>query len=348
MIRLVLSLASLLVLARCSTGAAPPPPPNVAAEPAPPAATQRVAARVPAGSPLAEAPARVVAGPGGASVVSAPLRARVTRVRARAGDQVAAGAPLVDVVMPELLEAAARLRGSRGRLAAAQARAAQLDALRAEGMARAADQSEAALKVAEASADVEAARAVLLAAGVREDEAGRMLAGSGHVVLKSPFAGTVSRVTAVVGEVREPGGSPLVELQSTGEVRVEARFGTAPALDATWDFLAPDGARIPLRILGLSAAAAPEDGSRAAWFELPADGAPAPGTPGRVVLRQDAGAVLVPSSALRREGERASAVKADGTPVELQVLGCSGADCLVKGPLAAGDALALPARGSTP
>ncbi len=347
MIRLVLSLSAILVLARCSTGSAPPPAP-AAAEPAPAAAAPRGAARAPTGSPLAEAPARVVAGPTGASVVSAPLRARVIKVRARAGDPVAAGAPLVDVVMPELLEAAARLRGSRGRLAAAQARAAQLDALRAEGMARAADQSEAALKVAEAASDVEAARAVLLAAGVREDDASRMLAGTGQVVLKAPFAGTVSRVTAVVGEVREPGGPPLVELQSAGEVRVEARFGTAPALDAPWDFLAADGARFPLRPLGRSAAAAPEDGSRAAWFELQEEGAPASGTPGRVVLRQTAGAVLVPASSVRHEGAQASVVKADGTRVELQLLGCSGADCLVKGSVAAGDVLELPARGNTP
>ncbi|MEN9800660.1 MAG: hypothetical protein RL653_4357, partial [Pseudomonadota bacterium] len=204
------------------------------------------------------------------------------------------------------------------------------------------------LKVAEAAADVEAARAVLLAAGVKEDEASRMLGGSGHVVLKAPFAGTVSRVTAVVGEVREPGGPPLVELQSAGEVRVEARFGVPPALDVPWEFLGADGARLPLRALGHSAAAAPEDGSRAAWFEPSAGNAPAPGTPGRVVLGPGAGAVLVPSPALQREGARASAVKADGARVELQVLGCNGADCLVKGPVAAGDALELPARGSPP
>jgi multidrug efflux pump subunit AcrA (membrane-fusion protein) len=347
-IRFALSLTAVLTLARCSGGAPQTPAPAPAAAPAPVEPGARVLARDPTGSPLAEAPARVVAGPGAAAVLSAPLRARVLKVRARAGDQIAAGAPLVDVVMPELLEAAARLRGARGRLAAAQARAAQLDALRAEGMARAADQSEAALKVAEAAADAEAARAVLLAAGVKEDEANRLLGGSGQVALKAPFAGVVSRVTAVVGEVREPGGQPLVELQSAGDVRVEARFGTAPALDAAWDFVGGDGLRLPLKPLSRSAAAAPEDGSRAAWFELPSEGAPAPGTPGRVVLRRDARAVLVPAAAIRRDGERTTVVKAGSGPVELRLLGCCGPDCLAQGPLSAGDALELPERGSTP
>ena len=57
---------------------------------------------------LLEAPALVVHSPEGEARVSASHMARVVRVHVRAGDTVQAGAPIVDVVMPAVLEAAAR------------------------------------------------------------------------------------------------------------------------------------------------------------------------------------------------------------------------------------------------
>lgn len=342
----LLASAALLV-SSCSVGppATPPAPPASAAEPAPPQpAGPPAQARAAGGSALTEAPARVVAGPGSAAVVAPPLTARVVKVRVRPGDAVAAGAPLVDVVLPELLEAAARLRGARGRLAAAEARAQQLDALRAEGLARAADQSEAALKVAEARADVESARALLLSAGVREDEAGRVLEGGGVVPLRAPFASVVTRVGAVQGEVRAPGAEPLVELQAQGEVRVEARFSAPPPMEAAWEFVGQDGLRTPLEPLSRAPAASATDGSRLAWFQPAGAGPLAAGTPGRVVLRRAPGQVIVPARAVRREGGQTTLAKPGAGEVVVQVLGCAGSDCLVQGPVSAGDALSLPAR----
>ena len=340
----LLSAAALLLPACAGEPAAPPPTtPAPVAEPTAPAAPS-AHARAPGGSALTEAPARVVAGPGGSAVISPPLKARIVKVRVRPGDAVAAGAPLVEVVLPELLEAAARLRGSRGRLAAAEARAQQLDALRSEGLARAADQSEAALRVAEARADVEAALALLLSAGVREDEAARLLDGAGVVPLRAPFAAVVTRVGAVQGEVRAPEGEPLVELQAQGEVRVEARFSGPPSLESAWDFMGQDGQRTPLEPLSRAPSASPSDGSRLAWFQ-PVEGAALPaGTPGRVVLRPSPGQVIVPLRALRRDGERATLQRPGGADVEVRVLSCAGSDCLVQGPVAPGDALSLPAR----
>ncbi len=339
--------AAALVLHACQGG--PPPPPASAPAPAAgptPEATASAGARVRAAGPhaLTEAPARVVAGPGASAVVAPPLPARVVKVRVRPGDAVAAGAPLVDVVLPELLEAAARLRGARGRLAAAEARAQQLDALRAEGLARAADQSEAALKVAEARADVESARALLLSAGVREDEAGRLLDGGGVVPLRAPFAAVVSRVGAVQGQVRAPDGEPLVELQAQGEVRVEARFTAPPPLKAGWDFVGQDGQRTPLDPVSRAPSASPSDGSRLAWFQPTPGSALTAGAPGRVVLRPERNQVLVPARAVRREGDRATVQAPGGDEVQVRVLACTGSDCLVQGPLAPGDALAVPVR----
>ena len=63
-------------------------------EAVPPAAWSRVRAG-PADRPV-EGPARVLASPTAASVVTPPFRATVTRVRVREGDSVDAGAPLVE------------------------------------------------------------------------------------------------------------------------------------------------------------------------------------------------------------------------------------------------------------
>ena len=50
---------------------------------------------------LLEAPARIVPAPGSEARVAASHDARVVLVHVRAGDHVEAGAPIVDVVIPE-------------------------------------------------------------------------------------------------------------------------------------------------------------------------------------------------------------------------------------------------------
>jgi cobalt-zinc-cadmium efflux system membrane fusion protein len=288
-----------------------------------------------------EGPARALAGPGSSAVVTPPLRGTVVKVRVRAGDVVAAGAPVVDIVMPEVLDAAGRFEGAQARLEAWTARAAQLEQLRADGLARALDVSEARASVAEAKADLQAARAVLLAAGLKPSEVPSLLAGSGAMPLRAPVAGVVVEVTVALGASHEPSGGPLVRLASLGTVRIEAHFSRAPP-DGEWTLATPGG-RLPVALVARAPAADERDGTFTAWFEPMDGGLLAAGTLGRVSLsgESQAGVVRVPARAVRRvEGVPTVTVRsADSSPrvVPVQVLQCPGAECLVRGEILADD-----------
>jgi len=299
----------------------------------------------PAGAAVVlEGPARVLAGPGTAAVVTPPLRGTVVKVRVRAGDVVAAGAPVVDVVMPEVLDAAGRFEGAQVRLEAWSARAAQLEQLRSEGLARALDVSEARASVAEAKADLQTARAVLLAAGLKESDVPALLGGSGAVPLRAPVAGVVVEVLATLGASREPSAGPLIRLASTGAVRVEGHFARAPP-DGEWTLVTPHG-RMPVALVARAPGADEHDGTFAAWFE-PLDGGVVPaGTLGRVSLagESQAGVVRVPAKAVHRvDGVPTVTVRRGGEArvLPVQVLQCPGAECLVRGELEPDDDVSI-------
>ena len=285
------------------------------------------------------APARVLASPTARALVTAPLRATVVRVRVQAGDAVAAGAPLVDVLMPDALQAAGRAEGARVRLAAWTERQQQLTALRADGLARNLEVSEAAARVAEAKADLQSARAVLLSAGVREADA--LLTGGGAFSLRAPMAGVVVAVSAVAGESREPGGGALVELAGEGPVRVEARF-TRPPPDGDYTFSVGSRA-VPVRLVSRSPLADPRDGTTVAWLEA-LDGGLTAGALGRVSHPGGtSGGFRVPSLAVRRvDGE--AQVETRRGPVPVEVTRCELEDCLVQGALTADDQVQVGAR----
>lgn len=337
--RLALAL-SLVLLSACPREGAPSDAPAAVAASSP----SWVQAGAAGHADVLDGPARALAGPGASAVVTAPLRATVVRVRVRPGDAVAAGAPVVDVVMPEVLQAAGRFEGARARLDAWTTRVAQLEQLRAEGLARALDVSEAKGALAEAKADLQAARAVLLAAGLREADVGPLLSGSGAVPLRAPVAGVVVEVPVTLGAAHEPSAGPLVRLSSTGSVRVEAHFPRPPP-DGDWGFLTPAG-RLPLALVGRAPAADERDGTFAAWFEPVDGGVVAAGTLGRVSLEAagQAGVVRVPAKAVRRvDGAPTVTVRRGGQPqvVPVDVLRCPGDECLVKGALAEGDEVSV-------
>jgi biotin carboxyl carrier protein len=320
-----------LLLALGALGCPAPAGPAAPEETKAPAPTW-VAVRVAGDEAVLEAPARVLAGPGAAAMVTPPMRATVVRLRVRPGDSVDAGAPLVDVLMPEVLEAAGRHEGARARLEAWTERRTQLAQLRAEGLARALDVSEAAARVAEARAELQAARAVLVAAGLREGDAAGLLSGTGAVPLRAPIAGVVTAVTAALGESREPGAGPLVQLVGTGAARVEARLPRA-ATPGDWRLVTPAGeARV--KLVGAAPAADPRDGVFLAWFEPEGDAALTAGLQGRVVLRGTGSTRLhlVPATALQRRDGVPGVVTRKGH-VPLTVVRCEARDCLVDGAL---------------
>ncbi|MDB4984849.1 MAG: uncharacterized protein JWN04_27 [Myxococcaceae bacterium] len=266
----------------------------------PSASTRWVPAQPASGLAWLEGPGRALATPSGSAVVSAPLSARVLRVRVQPGQQVSEGEPLIDVVMPELIRAAGTLRAADIRLAAMQQRHTRLAPLLEQGLARAAEVAELEASIATARADREGARATLRSAGISDAHALRLLDGNGSCSLRAPVAGMVVAVSAQLGQVREPVGGPLVELVGAAAQQVEARFTSEPPADVAFEWLEL-GRRVPLELDAISPRAS-SDGTRIAWLHAAsAAAAPTAGVLGRVRIVAPASWVVVPIAALQEQ-----------------------------------------------
>lgn len=244
-----------------------------------------------------EGPGRVGATPNATALLSTPLSARVLRIRVLPGQQVAAGEPLVDVIMPELIRAAGTLRSADLRLAGLVKRQARLTPLLEQGLTRAVEVAELEATIASTRAERESARATLRSAGESDAHAAALIDGSGSTTLRAPIAGMVVAVTAQLGQVREPGSGPLLELVGTAALQVEARFGMEPPPGVRFEWLAP-GQRVPLELDAVSPRAG-ADGTRVSWLHVK-DAAEAPtlGALGRVRMIPPADFAVVPSAAL--------------------------------------------------
>jgi multidrug efflux pump subunit AcrA (membrane-fusion protein) len=248
--------------------------------------------------------------------------------------------------MPEVATAAAAHAAAETRLEAYGARRRQLEALRAEGLAKLDERAEVELRLAETEAERLRAKAVLRSAGVSPAEAARVAASGGVVSLESPVAGVVVEVAAALGAAREAGGPPLARIAGEAPLRVEARLSHALPDEAQLEFVPLGGAPVPVTLAALAPAVDARDGHRLAWFD-PAGPAPAvpQGAPGllRVRLRGGEGLVLLPARAVGRREGRAFVRKRTGggaEEVEVSLLMLSGGDALVRGPLAATDFVA--------
>lgn len=321
-----------LALAACARPVVETPAPT----PSEPSSTTRwVRARPATEVSLLEAPARVLAAPEAAAAVSPPLRARVLKVRVRAGQTVAEGEPLLDVMMPELVQAAGAFSAATLKVDAYSKRRAQLEALKAEGLVRSAELAEVEATLATVRADAQAARATLRAAGISDRQAEGLLASDGAVSLRAPIGGLVTAVDAVPGEVREPTGHPFAELAGVGASHVEARLPGAFVEGAPFEFITTSGAHVALVALSVSPRVEVRDGARLAWFKAAGDSAALyPGAPGRVRLMAQPGWRAVPARAVVGHGEQTSVViRKDQTPtaVPVKVVASSGAEAVVDG-----------------
>lgn len=354
----LLAVAALAALAACSKepAASPVPEPRPQASPveeaslklaqtpaAPEAATAAatsartpwVRARAAEGVSLLEAPATVLPAPEGVAAVTPPFRARITRIAVRAGEKVARGQVIAEVVMPEVVQAAGAYAAASTRLEAYARRKDQLDALKKDGLVKLSDLLEAETKLAEARADQQSALATLRAADLVAADARRILDGSGQVGLRSPIAGVVHEVKASIGETREAAGEPIARVAADGETRIEARLAYAPPATARFELILPDGSRQPVDLLGRAPVVDPRDGTTAAWFAGRNGGARLPaGLSARLAVKMGEAAAAVPARAVALDGKQAYVVRnVAGKPQRLpvQVLATSGADALVKG-----------------
>ncbi len=300
-----------------------------------------VRARSAVGTTLLEAPAKIIASPETEGSVSAPSPARVMRVRVQAGQTVSRGGVIVDVVMPQLLEAAADVGGAEAKIEAWAKRKAQLDGLEREGLARLGDQVEAATQLAESRAVLERARATLLGAGLSLSDGKAMLAGDGVVALRAPVSGVVVEVDARPGEVRS-GPEPFARIVGRGELRVEARLGRVPDEGTRFSFVTVDGQKYGAKLVSQSPGVDPRDGTSSAWFTLSEKASLPAGAPGVVRMEPPGDGIIVvlPVRAVRLAADGAQVYRrgrAGLVTVRVVVVASSAAEALVRA--APGDVL---------
>jgi membrane fusion protein, heavy metal efflux system len=313
---------ALLAIAACK-GAAPFTAP--AATGAPSSAFAWVALRPASDARAEEYPAKLLRTNDSEAVVVPPLPARIVTLAVKPGDTVEKGAPIAQVLMPEVDVALAMLQGAESVLGK---RRAQLATVEAEGLVRAGDVSSLELELAKQTAEKLRARAVLTGAGVTQ---------GGTITLKSPIAGVVIEVPATQGELRRPEDGPLARIRSRTGQRIEAQLPSRPVADATYLYRTPEGLA-PLTLV--NQAPATNGLGYLAWFEPP------PGTPlptaaeGRVLVRASgsADAWVVPVDAVGTRGsERFLVVRAKdetaSTVVTVQVARVGGGEAVVRGPL---------------
>lgn len=128
--------------------------------------------------------------------VASPSTARVTRVLVKAGDEVKANQPLVELSSGDMAKARAEVSAADARLALARKTLERKEALLAERLIPEREVSDARAAVTEA----EAARTV--AAGGLTQFAGAQ--GGTGLVLRAPVAGTVIARDVVIGQLADP------------------------------------------------------------------------------------------------------------------------------------------------
>ena len=293
-----------------------------------------VAARDAAGHPLLEIPAAVVAPASAEATISPPATTRILQVFVQVGDEVRAGQPLAEVVMPEILEAAGRLAAAEIRIEAQSRRREQLLGLREHGLVRTADLAEAEAALAEARAERVAALAVLGSAGISGADARKLLARGGATTLESPIDGVVLSVDAPLGSVHEAGSSPLFRIGAASTGRIVGRASASIPENATFVWIGSDGTEVSLSLRASSPLIDPRDGTREVFFdpEVPLR----PGLTGKVQIRLPEGTAYaaVPARAVfLRDGEaRVFALEAAGVrEVPVRVVTASGTDAVVEG-----------------
>lgn len=308
--------------------------------------TPWVAARLPEGLSLLEAPAELVPPASAKGAVSPPFSAKLLKVHVEHGQLVEEGAAIVDVLMPEIARAAGAFLAASTRLGAQTKRKEQLEALRKDGLARLSEMADVDGGIADARANQQIALATLKIAGLGPKDAGNLAASGGKITLKSPVGGIVTEIDAVIGESREPTSLPIARIERAGSARIEARFSQQPPTNANYAFIGPLGQSISLQLVSQAPSVSGRDGTLAAWFEAREAIQLPHGTLGKVRVIPDvkSGAVAVPATAVAMKNGRSIVIlRKTNAVLPVKVLSTSGADAIISGDLTAGDEVAADA-----
>lgn len=300
---------------------------------------------------LLQASARVALAGDQQAVIRPLHRAQLRRLHVRAGDRVAAGQAIVDVVMPEVANAAAIYRGATRRRMVAGARRDKLTGLRAEGLSTEGALFEVTSLAAESEQQVLMAAATLRAAGVDPARAGELVERP-TITLRSPIDGVVRELGGRLGEVVDGQSEPIAVIVGEGRPRIEARFLREPPAGAALRFEAVDGSSWPLRSTPVARVVEADDGAVVMWFDVEGDPIASSGLRGAVeVVGGDASTVQVPVHALAGRGDALTVYRRRGdaiAEVPVALLSASGAAALVRareaGALVVGDRVAEDAR----
>lgn len=280
---------------------------------------------------LLQATARVVL-PGAHQAVIRPIyRAQIVGFRVQAGDRVKAGDPVVEVIMPEVVTAAASYRGALLRGEVQAARRDKLRGLRDEGLVAEAAVFDVASRTAETEQQAGLAAATLRAAGI---EPGRGAMRSPRVLLRSPIDGVVRELGGQLGEVVEGQGAPVAVIVGEGPARIEARFLHAPPVGCAMRFVAIDGAVWPLQAEPVARVVEADDGASVLWFQPSDERRAFAGLRGAVeCVSDDPSLVQVPQAAIGRVDGRLVVYRRERevvTAVAVELVMSSGASALVR------------------
>lgn len=344
-----------LCLVACGRDETSAPPEEPAAPPAHTVALRWVPVMVPEDASLLEAPGVVRAAAEATGEVSSSYRARVERVHTRVGSVIERGDPVVDVLAPEVFEAAATYVGTSKRLELHAERAAELEQLRGEGLVEKSKVFEQRMLAAELEARRDEARAILRAAGVSTGAA-RALTNGGALTLRAPVSGIVVEVDAQPGEIRDAGTGPLARIRGEGSARVEVRTPSPWPQGERATLELADGREIALRGEPVASAIDPTSGTHMHWLVPEEERSLPDGLRGVVRIAARDGIWEVPAGAVQQEGTSSTVLRrrAGGvTQIEVVVVTSSGASALVRGPLQKGDEVAAdpsraPASGESP
>lgn len=236
--------------------------------------------------------------------VGAPIAEQLRDVYVSEGERVAAGAPLVafrdEVLRATAVSARADVARARAAVGLAVAESTRAEALLAEGAIAPRDRDNALLGVEQARAQAALAEAQLANAEDRLETS----------TVKAPVAGVVSRRLVQAGD-RVDFGKPMLTIVNTAVLQLEAsvearwigslRIGTPVVLTLT----GVEHDTIAGRVSRINPTADPATRQVRLYVDVPNRGSLVGGlfVSGRALLEEVRGAVAVPRTAVRYEGE---------------------------------------------